>query len=139
MRSFVDIEYSNLSSLMNAMSEYAGITYRVVNEVLHSSIAAEYPINEISKLIPSSGRNWKGKKAAANSVNPWKTDTSENLTLAIKSKKGYNYLYFPDDGSNTKRHQGEQHFMQRGVDASMPKILELCQAQIIDEMNHLIK
>lgn len=139
MRSFASIEESNLSSLINSISEYAGITNRVINDVLHSSVAAEYAIDEINKLIPHSGRSWKGKKAPASSVNPWKTDTSELLTLAIKSRKGYNYLYFPDDGRNTENHWGNQQFTIRGANASLPKIAQLCAAQITDEMNHLIK
>lgn len=135
----LSINYSQLETLLKNMSEFSHITKRAVNDVLHADSTADYPINKIIPLIPSSGRKWKGKKTPASSTNPLRSDTSELLTLIIRSKKQYNYLYFPDDGSNTENHFGNQHFMSRGVDASMPKILELCQAQIIDEMNHLIK
>ncbi len=84
-------------------------------------------------LLPSSGRKWKVKKTAASSTNPLRDDTSELLSLIVRSEKKYNYLYFPDDGSNTEHHQGNQHFMQRGADNSLNEITQLCTAKLLEK------
>lgn len=44
-------------------------------------------------------------------------------------------LYFPDDGSNTVHHMGNQHFMQHGAENSLGAIADLCAANVINEFN----
>lgn len=110
------------------------IFMKVINDVLHSEEAANIVEDNISSLLPFSNRNWKGKAAPASQSQPFKSDNSELLTLIIKTKKKYNYLYFPDDGRNTLRHFGNQHFMKRGADASVSTIAQLCAALLTDTL-----
>ena len=55
------------------------------------------------------------------------TRSSTVDSVIFKSSPAWNYLYFPDDGSNTVRHRGNQQFMLRGAQDAAPKIAdEIC-------------
>lgn len=135
MADFVSINYDDLSDLQSIIEVFGNDALKVVNNVLHDNASADIAIKSIEELIPSSGRNWKGKKAAASTTHPLKSDKKELLTLIIHSEPNYNYLYFPDDGSNTEKHQGDQHFMQKGADNALNDIANLCAESIIKFFN----
>lgn len=80
----------------------------------------------ITRLLPVSGRRWSGKPAGARSAGAavFGMEQTDLMSITVRSVKPYNYLYFPDDGSNTKRHAGRQHFMQRGAEASTDSIVD---------------
>lgn len=84
---------------------------------------------QIRSMLPVSGRTWNGKRAAASSVDPFQIQGG-NLSVRVYTKKSYQYLYFPDDGSNTKHHQGNQQFMFRGAEKSSDEIVN----EMIDEL-----
>jgi len=69
----------------------------------------------IHDLLPVSGRKWRGKKAAAKSTDPFKK-TPGSLSVRVHTTGNYHYLYFPDDGSSTIRHYGDQQFMLQGAE-----------------------
>ena len=131
---FASIKADDIDSLKELLEKFGENSHKIINEVLHSEEAANIVEDNISSLLPFSNRNWKGKAAPASQSQPFKSDNSELLTLIIKTKKKYNYLYFPDDGSNTKNHQGNQHFMKRGADASVSTIAQLCAALLTDTL-----
>lgn len=131
MSEALSINYEEINALQQVLQDFGDNAYKTVNSVLHSS-AIPIIENNIQLLLPSSGRKWKGKVTAASSTNPLRDDTNELLSVTIRSKTPYNYLYFPDDGSNTDRHQGNQHFMQRGADNSHNRIAELCTAKLLE-------
>lgn len=130
---FASIKADEIDSLKELLDKFGEKSHKIVNEVLHSDEAAKVVEDNISALLPFSNRNWKGKSTPASQTQPFRSDNSELLTLIIKTKKKYNYLYFPDDGSNTNNHRGNQHFMKRGADASVSTIAQLCAAQLINE------
>lgn len=130
---FASIKAEEIDSLKELLDRFGEKSHKIVNEVLHSDEAAKAVEDNISVLLPCSNRHWKGKSAPASQTQPFRSDNSELLTLTVKTKKSHNYLYFPDDGSNTKNHQGNQHFMKRGADASVSTIAQLCAAQLINE------
>lgn len=68
----------------------------------------------IQALLPVSGRSWAGKNPPASAVDPF-TVQGGNLSVTVRTRNGYHYLYFPDDGSDTKRHIGNQNFMFQGA------------------------
>lgn len=125
------IDYSEINALQQVFQDYGDKAHKTVNDVLHST-AIPIIENNIQMLLPSSERKWKGKKAAASNTKPFRNDTNELLTVIVRSKTQYNYLYFPDDGSNTEHHHGNQHFMQRGADNSIERIAELCTAKLLE-------
>lgn len=97
-----------------AVSQYLAETgYRQITE-------------SITRLLPVSGRHWSGKPTGARSAGAaaFGMEQTDLMSITVRSVKPYNYLYFPDDGGNTKRHAGRQHFMQRGAEASTDSIVD---------------
>ncbi len=129
------INYQEIDKIESLFNEFPGTAKIAINEVLHSDLAIDMVENNIQPLLPSSGRHWKGKGAAAASTQPFRKGPNELLTLIVRSKTKYNYLYFPDDGSNTVYHMGNQHFMQHGAENSLGAIADLCAANVINEFN----
>lgn len=84
-----------------------------INQYLHGEGARKISDSIVAKL-PTSGRTWKGKKAPAKTGDPFR-QTASNLVVKIHTKGNYHYLYFPDDGSDTNRHYGNQRFMIIGA------------------------
>lgn len=110
---------TDLDRLEEAMDAYGVGAGELVNEYLADEgckrIAAHIP-----DLIHASGRKWKGKTTSATKA-PYTSVffgsiRRQDSTLVVKSNYRYNYLYFPDDGNNTKRHAGMQQFMLQGAE-----------------------
>ena len=76
----------------------------------------------IRAILPVSGRTWNGKKTAASQTDPFRIQ-GENLAVKVYTKGNYHYLYSPDDGSNTRRHRGDQQFMFRGAEKAGDEIV----------------
>lgn len=113
-----------IENLEKAMIDYQGNTEKTINDVLHNE-ASPLIQDAIRRLIPESKKTWKGKKAAAASAKSL-TDVKENLSVTVKTTKTYQYLYFPDDGTNTRRHVGNQQFFQRGGESQIDEITNRC-------------
>ena len=124
-----DINFSEVERLQQALQNYQGDTESVINDVLHNE-AGDLAQEEIKRLIPVSGKSWKGKKTAASKANSLR-NVKENLSVTITTQKAYQYLYFPDDGSNTRRHAGNQQFFLRGAEAVQDEIIERCINKLI--------
>lgn len=94
---------------------------RIINDYLHGEGGGVIK-NEIQSILPVSGRKaWQGKAPAASSSRPFLKD-NEPLGVRIHTKGTYHYLYFPDDGSNTIHHVGNQHFMFDGASRKAEEI-----------------
>ena len=104
----------------------------IINNVLHTYAGPEM-IEKITPLLPTSGRKWKGKKKAAKIAQPFRQEFG-NLSVTVKTKTAYHYLYFPNDGSNTIKHYGNQQFMYKGTEKAVPDIIERCTAKIVEEI-----
>ncbi len=101
---------------------------RIINEYLHGQ-GGEVIRDNIRKILPVSGRTWNGKRAAASKTNPFLIK-KENLAVVVHTKGAYHYLYFPDDGSNTVHHFGNQQFMFKGAMDSSDKIVN----EVVDKL-----
>lgn len=121
-------EFDDLVASMQSYGEGAG---QLITEVIHASGDEIY--HQIDPLINPSGRVFKGHTSGARGTAWQKYDTSEALAITVKTASKRNYLYFPDDGSNTRRHFGNQQFMYRGVEAAAPAILERALDALITE------
>lgn len=127
-----ETDISGVEALQAAMEEYEGAAGPLIDEVLHGE-GADYIKSEIAMLIPSSGRHWKGKAAPASAAMPAHfSQDNGTLSVTIAARGRYGYLYFPDDGSNSMRHQGDQGFMQRGAENATSKIIDLCVGRLVD-------
>lgn len=129
--SYFKLDAAEFDRLTERIKEYQGDAENAINEVLWGEGGQR--INDaIMELLPSSGRTWRGKPRAAKSAAPF-TQENDNLSVTIRTKGTYNYLYFPDDGSTTRKHEGNQQFMFRGAENEQEHIIDLCIAKLINE------
>jgi hypothetical protein len=122
------VDTDGFTKLAEAMENYEGFAGDVINEVLWDS-AGPMIAEAIVPLLPRSNKHWRGKKPAAASVMPFR-QSNEPLSVTVRSKKQYQYLYFPDDGSTTRKHAGNMQFMLRGAEMQQDKIIELCVSKL---------
>lgn len=127
--STLDINISEIEKLAQAIKNFPGNAEAAINAVLHNE-GGQIIQDAIRPLIPVSGKNWRGKRAPARTSNSLRS-TNENLAVWVRSAKSYQYLYFPDDGTNTRRHVGDQQFFLRGAEATTDEIIDRCVGSLI--------
>lgn len=128
----MEINATEYEQLLGAMENYAGDVTRVINGVLHGE-GYDLSESEIRKLIPVSNRNWKGKKAGAKAAKNSLRKIAEPLAVTVATSTNYSYLYFPDDGSNTRHHAGNQQFFWYGGENAIDDIVERCIEKLTDD------
>lgn len=126
----VTLDAQEFDRLMAAAEAYPGDAEKAINGVLHKQ-AGPLISQRINPLIHPSGRTFKGHRASATASDWPRYDVEENLAVSVGAKRRWQYLYFPDDGSNTKNHAGNQRFFLRGAQAASPEIVQRC----IEAMN----
>lgn len=129
--SYFKLDAAEFDRLTERIKEYQGDAENVINEVLWGE-GGPLISAAIMELLPRSGRTWIGKPKEAKSAAPF-TQVNDNLSVTVRTKGTYNYLYFPDDGSNTKRHEGNLQFMFRGAENEQERIIDLCIAKLTNE------
>lgn len=112
-------QFERLEQTIKQVGDQADI---VINEYLKNQ-GGDQIKKEIRRILPQSGRTWEGKAPAASGVDPFRK-TPMNLAVKVHTKSAYHYLYFPDDGSDTKHHQGDQEFMLRGAESASDELSE---------------
>ena len=132
MAEWYRLDVSEMDKLQDAINRSTQQAGPVIDAVLRNEGAQKIKKN-IAMILPSSGRNWKGKGAPASAAMPahFKQENG-TLSVTIVARDKYHYLYFPDDGSNTKRHAGNQQFMRRGAEAASASIVDMCVGRLID-------
>lgn len=118
------IEVADVEKLQSAMESYQGNVEETINDVLHNQGGALIQ-ESIQRLIPVSGKSWKGKAPAAKTSNSLQS-INTNLAVTVTTTKKYQYLYFPDDGASTRRHVGNKRFFEKGGEAVKDEIIERC-------------
>lgn len=127
----IRIDWEKLDSTFDLMQK-AMDPESIINRVFRD-FAAQRIEDEIMPLIPRSDRSWKGKKAPAANTNPFQRKF-ENMQVTVKTKNNYHYLYFPDDGTNTRRHIGNKQFMLRGGQKAAPAITQELTNKLIEQI-----
>lgn len=128
--SVLEIDVAEFDRLQRAMKDYQGNVSETINDVLHNQ-GGELIAEATRRLIPVSGRTWKGKRRAAKTANSLR-QVPENLAITVTTTKSYQYLYFPNDGSSTKKHAGQQYFFERGGEAVQDEIIDRCVGKLIN-------
>lgn len=137
MADVFEIDAKELERLQQAMENFAGDTEKAINDVLHNE-AGQLIQESIRNLIPVSGRRkWRGKKPPAKKSKSMQ-DEQANLSITVKTTKSYSYLYFPDDGSNTKRHAGNKQFFRKGAEKVQGDIVDRCVNKLINNLDNLV-
>lgn len=113
------------------MQDYTGNAENVINEVLWGQ-GGKLIDEAIRLILPRSGRTWKGKAKAAADAMPFRQE-NYNLGVIVTTKYDYHYLYFPDDGSTTRKHAGNMGFMYKGAENSQDEIINLCIAKLTED------
>lgn len=126
------IDAASLDEVTSAVVDFGDGAERIINDVLHQE-AGPIIAEKITPLIHPSGRTFKGHRASAASSDWPRFDTDENLAVSVGTKAKFRYLYFPDDGSNTRNHAGNQQMFYRGGMAAAPEISERCLARLSEE------
>lgn len=122
------LEAKDYDRLVAAIQDYGDGAEERINEVLHGFGAKRISDAAKTRIHPS-GRTWKGKKKGARFAEPFMKEEG-NLSVTVKTKSAYNYLYFPDDGSTTRKHTGQQHFMRKGAEEVTETIIMRCLAAL---------
>lgn len=129
--SHYEIDYSDLEHLQAWMEAYGKGAAKVVEDTLRE--CAPKVRDRINLLMPVSGRRFKGHTSGARGTKWERISSEEPLSVTVAANSKRRYLYFPDDGSNTKRHAGNQHFFRRGAEAALPQVVEaLAEALAVD-------
>ncbi len=126
-----EMDAKEVERLFNTVKNFPGNAEKSINEVFHND-APPIVSEEIKRLMPVSGKSWKGKAPAAKSAKSL-TDETANLSFTVKTTGKYHYLYFPDDGTNTQRHVGNQQFFQRGGENKQTEIVDRCINRIVND------
>lgn len=124
------INFSEVERLQEALKNFQGNAEDIINDVLHGE-AGDLAQKEIYFLMPFSGAHWKGKKPAAKASKSLR-NVLGNLSVTVTTTGNYGYLYFPDDGTSTRRHVGNQRFFERGGEEAVPEIVERCINNLIN-------
>lgn len=119
--------------LVQTIENFPNNAEEAINDVLHNE-AGEIAQPEIRRLMPTSNKKWKGKKPAAKTSKSMR-NINGNLSVTISTTKNYQYLYFPDDGTNTRRHIGNQQFFEKGGEKAQPEIINRCINKITENFN----
>lgn len=131
MSTTMSIRAEDFERLQKALENFPGNSEKAINEVLHGEGGALIQ-ESIRRLIPVSGKTWRGKAAPAKTGNSLML-VPGNLSVTTKSTKRYQYLYFPNDGTNTRRHVGNQQFFPQGVEDVEREVVDRCVDNIIQK------
>lgn len=129
---FFAVDYDVFLKYTEALERFEGHAGPIIDEVLHKQ-GGKLINDAIINILPESGRTWAGKKVAAKRTQPFVQEDG-SMFVTIRTKPAYHYLYFPDDGTNTKFHVGEQDFMGRGAWSVSNKIIDLCVNALTNEI-----
>lgn len=122
-----EIDYKEVETLEEKFRKLPGNVERIINGYLHVE-GVETTTEEITRLIRRSNP-WTPKSRHARDSN-WSRSEEFNLGFNIKAAGGaankpgsFGYLVFPNEGRGP-RNPLEQRFMERGLDKSVPKIIQ---------------
>ena len=132
MAEFYLADDGGLDSLVDDFASYPELIGPAIDGVLHND-GAKLIKEGIDAFIPRSGRRWRGKGAPARGAEWQRVDTAP-LSVTVATSTKYHYLYFPDDGSNTRRHVGNRQMFRRGLEAAAPTVVEKIQGALAEAL-----
>lgn len=123
------IDYKSVEKIQKAIKIFGENADQEIADYLDQE-GGKKIMKSISGILPVSGRVWPARKTSPAK----KTATSRSArvfgqeisgpSITVKTKKNYHYLYFPDDGSNTRHHRGNLRFMIRGAEKVADEIVD---------------
>lgn len=133
-----ELKAASLEKLRQAINSCGKNVDNEINIYLHGE-GCQLFSRSIENLIPVSNRKKKHAKysdAVHDRQNSSKLrgGGKEKLSVIIGTKPDYDYLYFPDDGSNTVHHAGNQHFFERGIERKEDEAVDAMLKRITFQM-----
>lgn len=122
-----ELKALGLDRLYEQIREYPQNAEEKITGYLHAK-GYERMERSIQNAIPVSARR---KKHARDAKALMDREKDSNLSVTIGTREKYHYLYFPDDGSTTLHHAGNQQFFEKGVEKE--------ETNIINEMLDLLQ
>lgn len=127
-RGWYSVDFREAWEIETGIEMYGAGSGQVIDEVLHGEGA-----DRIKRAIPSrihpSGRKWNGKgKSIAGDPGAGSRLSQDDapLQVTIAARGALRYLYFPDDGTDTVNHAGDQQFMREGAESEEQSIIDMC-------------
>lgn len=137
LNKFFSVDLTGIEELEERLTQYQGDAEKAINKVLLGMGADEIK-KDINIYMPRSKRKLtESHKKHAKDVRKNLTQKQvdgQPLAVWVKTVPKTQYLYFPDDGSNTKRHAGLQHFMYKGAEKAKSKVIDLCLGELSEEI-----
>lgn len=128
-----ELDAASAERLHSLLRKFPGVAVDEVTKTLHKE-GAKLISDSIYLYMPRSGRSFAGKGAAAkDSKSLVDRDKNSRLSVTIGTKPAWHYLYFPDDGTTTKHHAGNQQFFRRGAEFVSDKVVDICVKRIIEK------
>lgn len=128
-----EFDAKDFQKLRACLNMFPQIAAGEITKTFHDE-GAKWLDESIHIFMPRSGREFAGKAPAAkDSKSLVDREKNSKLSVTIGTKPKWHYLYFPDDGSTTVTHAGNQRFFQRGADAVSGKIVDLCVERITEK------
>lgn len=114
----------SLDELMKHIKEYGDNADRAVSAYLAEKGGRDI-MEKISVILPvSNNRLSPGAKSSAyRSLDRVFRQAVDGLSVTVRTQNKFHYLYFPDDGSTTRHHYGNQQFMLHGAEAAAEDII----------------
>lgn len=117
----------SMEKLATAIKAYGPDAEKKITEYLHGK-GYDVLSSGVQNAIPVSDSLKKhGKKQPKSHARDKQAlkdkDKGTNLSVIIGSIPSRNYLYFPDDGSNTIHHAGNQQFFKAGVEKKEAEVI----------------
>lgn len=116
----IELKADEFDRVLKAIEKFPGNAEQAINGVLHGT-GAELIQERIRKYMPVSDKKKGSHAVDSGSL----TSKDSNLAVTVKTTYKYHYLYFPDDGTNTRRHVGNQQFFLRGAEDTSGEIVDL--------------
>ncbi len=123
-----EVDAKAIQQLESKMAKLPGIAEKVVNETIHG-FGIRTTVEGITKLMPVSTKNGRIRNKRHAKTSRWSQSEEHNLAFTIKARGGaankpgsFGYLVFPEEGRGS-HNPLEQRFMERGLMAATPKIL----------------
>lgn len=127
----IELDAKVVERLDAAMRRFPTAAADEVTKVLHRK-GKKLITDSIYLYMPRSGRTFEGKDPAAKDSKSLRDrDSKSKLSVTISTKPTWHYLYFPDDGTTTKHHAGNQQFFKRGAEYVSGKVGDACVEAII--------
>ena len=114
-----ELDAKDIEILEHTIQEYQQGAEGRITEYLHGK-GYEILSNSIQNIIPVSNRE---KKHARNYKALRDRYKDSSLAVTVGSIPRFGYLYFPDDGSNTIHHAGQQHFFEQGINDEKENVI----------------